>query len=456
MRLPSLACVRASRPVLHWKTAWLPCLTFLSVYRSLFARRCYRPARMLVGPRGSRELVRVIWVFSVLSALGGCSVDNREVRVTDRALADGEGDQTVSTNPNEPSKTGAEEDQTVATCESPSCPGEMRLQQDETQGEAASQLSPGDAGTREVNMVEVESSIDAGPPQTKLALGEPCDESNICSSGDCRLTESSVRVCCRAGCDSAEVCGASGETCVTPKATQGTACVVDDECLSGSCTDGVCCQEACDGVCETCANSGVCRAPLDDNACPTVRCSALNATCADTTADIQTNRCESKGVCKSLDACGLAPAGVECVGGFCDNGGRCRAPTVNCGGACETTGLVPGRTCCSVNTTLEFICVDERGCGEAGDRTVICDEHRDCVEGSVCCSSDSPSGVEIFCVPEADCVRTPGIRASLRQICGAPGASSAPCPQGEECRLNPSDTHLPDWSLCRPAEPDLN
>lgn len=398
--------------------------------------------------RESCKSVRTLCFVAVASALGSCSLDGREVQIADRPLEAGGGAEPMPTEQREVPPIDATASPVVTGCEAPNCRGDVQLLQEERPSDGPVPLLPVDAG--------VESPTDVAQLEDKLLQGEPCSESGDCASGSCRATEGSGSVCCTPDCGVDEICGPSGNTCVTPKASRGVACVVDDECASGSCSDGVCCEEACDGVCETCAGTGICRAPLDDNACPSIRCSALDATCADITGDIQTNRCQSKGSCKSLDACGLAPAGVECLIGFCDNEGQCRAPTVNCGGACESTGLVPGRTCCSFNDTFELTCVDERSCGASEDRRVLCDESSDCSDGSVCCSSSSPAGTQIFCLPEADCFPQPGVRASLNQVCAAPGASFSPCPIGQECQPNPPGNHLPDWSFCRQTQPVSN
>ena len=82
-------------------------------------------------------------------------------------------------------------------------------------------------------------------------------------------------VCCDRACEAAnEFCALPGleGTCIavalptatvtstpTPNPTpqaNGTPCLFDVECLSGFCTDGVCCAQRCDGANEVCAVPG--------------------------------------------------------------------------------------------------------------------------------------------------------------------------------------------------------
>jgi hypothetical protein len=104
------------------------------------------------------------------------------------------------------------------------------------------------------------------------------------------------------------VCDGAG-ACKKPDATN---CSGDNECVSGECTDGVCCNAKCDGTCEACNLAG-----------------AL------------------KGKCTDLPS-GMDPDS-ECAGALtCDGNGACfKGPgaTCNADGECQSTHCVDGLCC---------------------------------------------------------------------------------------------------------------
>jgi hypothetical protein len=95
----------------------------------------------------------------------------------------------------------------------------------------------------------------------------------------------------------------------------GSLCATADDCDTGFCADGVCCESACAGPCDVCSVAagssadGVCRpAPAGTSGgCPShVACDGLQAGCPATCAASGAPACE---------------AGYECVGGACVGGG---------------------------------------------------------------------------------------------------------------------------------------
>lgn len=89
--------------------------------------------------------------------------------------------------------------------------------------------------------------------------GGTCDAAGACVSPSPRMCPSGVCLsdataceppCTPTSCPINQRCAASMH-CVSLVGT-GQVCGADDECSSGHCTDGVCCDEACDGVCAAC------------------------------------------------------------------------------------------------------------------------------------------------------------------------------------------------------------
>jgi hypothetical protein len=110
-------------------------------------------------------------------------------------------------------------------------------------------------------------------------------------------------------------------------ADQGQVCTVGDECLSGSCVDGFCCNDACDGACEQCDASG------DEGTC--------------TPLGVDTECRASAGECDAAESCdgtsGDCPAdasepdGTACSDGVCEDG-SCEPQGSGGSGAAPSTG----------------------------------------------------------------------------------------------------------------------
>lgn len=224
----------------------------------------------------------------------------------------------------------------------------------------------------------------------------------------------------------------------------GTACVNDGECVTGFCTDGVCCERRCGDACEACAETGAvgrclqvtgaprgrrstcstdgsvcggtcdgtsaaCRYPAATTNCRAATCSAGNATAA--------ARCDGLGACLASTMTSCAP--YLCGGATC--GTRCVLPTDCATGAfCKLGACVPlqlkGSTCTDATQCASGHCVDG----------VCCDQ--ECKGQCEACSSTGFCG-PIFGVPRGN--RTP---------CGI-GPCGATCEgQSRTCSLPSSQT----------------
>ncbi|MEM6532069.1 MAG: hypothetical protein AAF654_05565 [Myxococcota bacterium] len=158
-----------------------------------------------------------------------------------------------------------------------------------------------------------------------------CDDGELCVQGSCRIpcdTRSQCaanEICSDGLCEvgQAESCGPelpcpTGFICrvdqCEPLQEPGTICESGDECRSGECSDGICCNRQCDGVCESCleavsgGENGVCT-PTDRGTNPGERCGA-NAVC------------DGAGACKTNLGAACAD-GAGCLSGFCVDGVCC-------------------------------------------------------------------------------------------------------------------------------------
>ena len=184
-------------------------------------------------------------------------------------------------------------------------------------------------------------------------------------------------------------CGLSG-TCVVVSGASTCAwtgaepCSNDNECMTGFCRDGMCCQSGCDGLCMSCS------AALNGVA---------DGTCSSTLDGLKTgDECWGPLACNGRGFCYDGRAGMACVGNFscvtgvC-NGACCEAP---CDGACKSCavagslgqcmdvpagddprGECPGSACnghgrCEI-AQLGSACNDDSDCANgAGDTSSVC------------------------------------------------------------------------------------
>ncbi len=203
-----------------------------------------------------------------------------------------------------------------------------------------------------------------------LARADLCDGAGSCRDGGtttCAPASCDVGAgACRQSCVLDPDCQA-GYLCVAGRCARdmGQACVVDGECASGFCADGVCCRGRCGGTCEACNNAG--RAgwcdPVPDGLDPADECPQESAA-----------GCRFTGTCGGARTCRLHAAGTVCIGASCASASTSNAPdTCNGAGLCLDNGT---RTCapyaCNVAT------------GQCG---AWCATASDCASGYVCQAS---------------------------------------------------------------------
>ena len=207
-------------------------------------------------------------------------------------------------------------------------------------------------------------------PVFSQAVPGSCDGESWCdASAMCAGVEGSG---CDEDCPSGWVCVAS--QCRRPL-SDGESCLTGEQCGSGHCVDGVCCESACLGECRRCdLMAGLCLA-AETGTDPDLECGL--------------------GICsREVGGCAGRPGDVcdedlECASGFCEGGVCCER---ECDGPCEAcaTGLcmpVDGPT---GQCSGDFECVMGMCLGRTG---ASCEGASSCASGicspeRVCCAPD--------------------------------------------------------------------
>jgi hypothetical protein len=234
-----------------------------------------------------------------------------------------------------------------------------------------------------------------------------CDGSGSCRAPqliDCSPFLCSTNVC-DTSCDpnGTDVCQ-PGHACVSKtvggvtqgicgKRKNGQVCTSPDDCESGQCVDGVCCESACEGACRSC------NLPGSPGRCLNVaaRDPDPRKICKDQGAD----KCLTNGLCDGQGACANYPSDTVCGAESCSDGTY--YPPRMCGDN-QQCPAVASRTCspyrcsgsvCSTSCVSDAQCSDgnvchNNSCGRRVNGTE-CSEGGDCQSGfcaqGVCCDA---------------------------------------------------------------------
>ena len=219
----------------------------------------------------------------------------------------------------------------------------------------------------------------------------------------------------------------------------GSACTAKEQCDSGFCTDGVCCDASCSGKCEQCSKAGHCEMPDDDVDCGTIVC-AKGTDCRAYPASIDDHRCKARGTCKSAADCSgtdvpaRMPCGTDKLHMICDGFGACQTPTVPCGIGTGTCPVSSNGICCghSADGGYAMCNISPADCEPAIGQSTIpieCNQALDCATSTVCCYQIYKYGSWMRCVPPSECVSNGA--TNDRQMCNPNDPN--PCPFASTC-----------------------
>ena len=292
----------------------------------------------------------------------------------------------------------------------------------------------------------------------KKASGQTCAAATECTSGNCV----DGRCCGGASCAACQACTGGGGTCVAVngaddanscsgtmscdavgacKLKAGQACTAGNQCVSGFCADGVCCNTACAGACEACAETsskGTCVAVSGAPRTGHTACTGSGTTCGGSCDGTNRAACSYPGASTSCRSASCTN-GTATLAASCTGAGACpAAQTVNCApntcsgtacaGGCSSTQPCAGSNYCSGGT-----CVPKKGngtsCGAAAECTSAA-----CVDG-VCCSVASCGACQACTGTGGTCVGITNAEdadtCSGTQTCDATGACKRK--QGQAC-----------------------
>ena len=238
------------------------------------------------------------------------------------------------------------------------------------------------------------------PPSDK-----PCDPFT-CSSGACK--NSCTPATQAQDCSGVNIC--ADNTCGLR--ANGAACTAANQCQSGFCTEGLCCNTACADA----TSGGLCKTCKGTKTAPAGTCSNVDSAgsdpksrCANAKSDPTKGDCSNAGSCDGNGACQPWPSSTGCrqqsctgssltAAATCDGKGACpTADSSSCGSyVCSSTSPTCLNTCngnddCSgtvVCNTVTHKCGDKSAKGDPCSLTTDCDTGLTCVDGR-CCGSIS-------------------------------------------------------------------
>jgi MYXO-CTERM domain-containing protein len=239
---------------------------------------------------------------------------------------------------------------------------------------------------------------------------------------------------------------------------QGAGCKADSECLTGHCSDGVCCDKACDGPCDVCTKAlgadadGTCKLPLPFGGVPSCApfvCDGVNAACPTSCASdsdcVAGEYCTAAHVCGprhqqgescSPDDCADKNDCMQCTTGHCVDGVCCDKP---CTGQCEACNVGdPGICSPVIGAPVE----PRPDCADGGDPScgAKCDgiNRNACIpSGGALCSADCVDGKLSVSLCSADNTCDPAFQVPCAPYqCSGTGGCKFSCESDADCQEN--------------------
>jgi MYXO-CTERM domain-containing protein len=223
----------------------------------------------------------------------------------------------------------------------------------------------------------------------------------------------------------------------------GAACVLNEDCGSGFCTDGVCCDTAC--------NAGPC------DACSTAAGAPVNGTCALVTGPA----CDDGDACTQVDTCQagvcagaspvVCPAPDAChEASVCDpQTGKCAAPVDKAdgapcddGNACTLSDTCKAGTCIGadpVNCGMPDQCHAAGACDPATGMCPVkadgaaCDDGDVCTQGETCQAGACTNGEAVVCTALDTC-HVAGQCDKATGVCTNPAKPDTAACDGGTCK----------------------
>ena len=265
----------------------------------------------------------------------------------------------------------------------------------------------------------------------------PAITTNSCGTYTC---EADGGTACNSACTSDTDCSTgnwcNGSNKCVPKEPNSPAntCTANDQCVSGHCTDGFCCDTACNGQCQACdvaGSEGTC-SPTPANGAP----HGIRAACA-------TDGSDCGGACDGTRvlACAYPGSDTQCRGASCAAGTATLAAGCNGAGACPSvqtetcSPYVCGANACTGNCHSDTDCVSGDWCsggvcvpklnpGQLCSATDQCGSGF-CVDG-VCCDTT--------CNGQCEACAESGHEGTCSPVAGAPRAGRNACAtDGTDC-----------------------
>jgi len=225
---------------------------------------------------------------------------------------------------------------------------------------------------------------------TLLVKAEDCNGTGTCVVATMPTQDCTPYKCggspaaCTSSCNNDGDCASTAYYCAShacvPKLVLGTACSAVDQCVSGFCADGVCCNSACTGACQACS------AALNGSTNGTCSTASNGTNPRSVCGTSAANTCGLNGTCQS-GACADWPSGTACGAASCSGGTESLATTCNGTGTCVTATTMP----CTPYICGATACLTQCGAANAsGDANCVAGDYCDGVAGGTCHPKQAP------------------------------------------------------------------